>query len=278
MDYVNEMKPWSYSGERSISTWLQVPRALGAPTATLVFIITALPHCALWGLVASLSLLLSPSPIGLRSSIIGTLMTGPWLLAVLLVAGICFYRSAHHKFTRCVSNLTVLGGALLAVIGLTSFGLNVTSFMNSSWSDTLLVPEAARDLNLPLLSLQLGLLAAGAYTLEATARPLLARSASFTASSMAAAQRSIGDMHSWVVILRNIVAGAFVFAVPHIISQTGGLKALMICLGTAQVVITAAVLLLWRFCEKEVWRIDGKAMGLVNLRMPHPDESFFDTD
>ncbi|KAH6608553.1 major facilitator superfamily transporter [Trichoderma cornu-damae] len=285
VDYVREMRPWSYAGDRSISTSIQAPRALAAPTTTLVFIVTALPHCALWGLVASLSLLLSPSPINLPPSILGTLLTGPWVLAVLLVVGIGFYRSAHHKFTRRVSSLTVACGALLALIGLLSFGLDVGSFMgwpaspsNGEDRAALFTPEASRELNLPVLSLQLGLLAAGAYTLEATARPLLARSASFTASSMAAAQRSIGDMHSWVVILRNLFAGAFVLAVPHVVSKAGGLKALMIGLGTAQVVIATLALLLWRFCEKAIWRLDGKAMGLVNLRMPHPEESFFDTD
>ncbi|PTB76282.1 MFS general substrate transporter [Trichoderma longibrachiatum ATCC 18648] len=284
IDYVREMKPWSFAGEKTVSTSLQAPRALAAPTTTLVFLVTALPHCFLWGLIASLSLLLSPEPFNLPPSILGTLTAGPWILAALLVAGICFYRSAHHKFTRCVSSLTIAGGSLLALIGLLSFGLNVGSFISgpttSSSSSSLLAPEASHDLNLPLLSLQLGLLAAGASTLEAAARPLLARSASFTASSMAAAQRSIGDMHSWVVILRNLVSGAMVLAVPHAIARPGdgGLRALIIGLGTVQVGVTALVLLLWRFGEESVWRVDGKVMGLVNLRMPHPEESFFDTD
>ncbi|KAM0522409.1 hypothetical protein ACHAPE_001999 [Trichoderma viride] len=176
------------------------------------------------------------------------------------------------------------GGALLAIIGMTSFGLDVNSFMTwpTSSSDqdhsVLFEPEAAHELNLPVLSLQLGLLAAGAYALEAAARPLLARSASFTASSMATAQRSIGDMHSWVIVLRNLVAGAFVLAVPYIICKEGGLKSLIIGLSVAQVVITMSILLLWRFCEKAIWKMDGKVMDLVNLRMPHPEESFFDID
>jgi hypothetical protein len=279
IDYVREMRPWSFAGEKSVLTSLQAPRALAAPTTTLVFLVTALPHCFLWGLIASLSLLLSPAPFNLRPSILGTLTAGPWILAALLVAAICFYRSAHHKFTRCVSSLTIAGGAALALIGLLSFGLNVGSFISgASQPPSLLAPEAAHDLSLPLLSLQLGLLAAGSSTLEATARPLLARSASFTASSMAAAQRSIGDMHAWVVILRNLLSGAFVLAVPHAMARPGGLRALIIGLGTAQVVVTVLVLLLWRFWEESVWRVDGKVMGLVNLRMPHPEESFFDTD
>ncbi|KAL6872981.1 major facilitator superfamily domain-containing protein [Trichoderma novae-zelandiae] len=284
IDYVREMTPWSFAGEKTVSTSLQAPRALAAPTTTLVFVVTALPHCFLWGLVASLSLLLSPEPFNLRPSILGTLLTGPWILAVLLVAAICFYRSAHQRFTRCVSSLTVAGGALLALIGLLSFGLNVGSFVSGPAPSStprhpsFLAPEASRDLNLPLLSLQLGLLAAGSSTLEAAARPLLARSASFTASSMAAAQRSIGDMHAWLVILRNLLSGALVLAVPHAVSRPGGLRALIIGLGTAQVAVTASVLLLWRFWEESVWRVDGKVMGLVNLRMPHPEESFFDTD
>ncbi|KAL7928540.1 MFS general substrate transporter [Trichoderma chlorosporum] len=284
IDYVKEMKPWSFTGENALSASIQAPRALAAPTTTLVFIVTAIPHCTLWGLVASLSLLLSPPPFSLHPSVIGTLLTGPWILAILLVAGICFYRSAHQGFTRCVSSLTIASGALLGLVGLISFGLTLGSFISPSASSstegqkTFLTPEAAKDLNLPLLSLQLGLVAAGASTLEATARPLLARSASFTASSMATAQRSIGDMHSWVIILRNLLAGAFVLAVPHVIAKTGGLKALVIGLGTTQVGITMSVLLLWYFREKSVWRMDGKAMGLVNLRMPHPEESFFDTD
>ncbi|UKZ66479.1 uncharacterized protein TrAtP1_007652 [Trichoderma atroviride] len=283
LDYVKEMRPWSYESEKNLSICIQSPRALAAPTTTLVFIVTALPHCALWGLIASLSLLFSSSPISLHPSSTGTLLTGPWLLAISVVAGICFYRSTNQKFCSCVSNLTLAGGALLAIIGLTSFGLGVNSFM--SWPTSseqghpvFFKPEAAQELNLPVLSLQLGLLAAGAYALEAAARPLLARSASFTASSMATAQRSIGDMHSWVIVLRNLVAGAFVLAVPHIICKEGGLKSLIIGLSVAQVVITLSVLLLWRFCEKAIWKMDGKVMGLVNLRMPHPEASFFDID
>lgn len=284
LDYVREMRPWSYDGEKSVSISIQSPRALAAPTTTLVFIITALPHCALWGLIASLSLLFSSSPINLHPSSIGTLLTGPWLLAISVIVGICFYRSTNQKFCSCVSNLTIAGGALLALIGMISFGLGLNSFMTwpTSSSDqghsVFFEPEAARELNLPVLSLQLGLLAAGAYALEAAARPLLARSASFTASSMATAQRSIGDMHSWVVILRNLVAGAFVLAVPHIICTAGGLKSLIIGLSVIQAVITVSILLLWRFCEKAIWKMDGKVMGLVNLRMPHPEESFFDID
>ncbi|KAM0457284.1 hypothetical protein ACHAO4_003082 [Trichoderma viride] len=284
LDYVMEMRPWSYESEKSVFICIQSPRALAAPTTTLVFMITALPHCALWGLIASLSLLFSSSPISLHPSSIGTLLTGPWLLAISVVAGICFYRSTNQKFCSCVSNLTLAGGALLAIIGMTSFGLDVNSFMawptsSSDQSHSVsFEPEAAEELNLPVLSLQLGLLAAGAYALEAAARPLLARSASFTASSMATAQRSIGDMHSWVVVLRNFVAGAFVLAVPHIICKEGGLKSLIIGLSVVQAVITVSILLLWRFCKKAIWKMDGKVMGLVNLRMPHPEESFFDID
>jgi hypothetical protein len=284
VDYVKEMRPWSYESEKSLSIFIQSPRALAAPTTTLVFMITALPHCAVWGLIASLSLLFSSSPISLHASSVGTLLTGPWLLAILVVVGICFYRSANQKFCSCVSNLTIAGGALLALIGMISFGLDVNSFMtwpsSSSEQDqpVLFEPEAAQELNLPVLSLQLGLLAAGAYALEAAARPLLARSASFTASSMATAQRSIGDMHSWVVILRNLVAGAFVLAVPHLVGKEGWLKSLIIGLSVVQAVITMSILLLWYFCEKTIWKMDGKVMGLVNLRMPHPEESFFDID
>lgn len=283
LDYVKEMRPWSYESEKSVSICIQSPRALAAPTTALVFFITALPHCVLWGLIASLSLLFSSSPISLHPSSVGTLLTGPWLLAISVVAGICFYRSTNQKFCSCVSNLTLAGGALLALIGMISFGLDVNSFMTWPTSTTnqghsLFEPEAAQELNLPVLSLQLGLLAAGAYALEAAARPLLARSASFTASSMATAQRSVGDMHSWVIILRNLIAGAFVLAVPHIICQEGGLKSLVIGLSVAQVVITVSILFLWRFCEKTIWKMDGKVMGLVNLRMPHPEESFFDMD
>ncbi|KAH0526611.1 hypothetical protein TsFJ059_009912 [Trichoderma semiorbis] len=234
IDYVKEMKPWSFTGENILLNSIQSPRALAAPTTSLVFLVTALPH-------------------------------------------------SNQSFTRCVSSLTIAGGALLALIGLISFGLNTGSFISPSSPSnetptTFLTPEAAHELNLPLLSLQLGLLAAGASTLEATARPLLARSASFTASSMATAQRSVGDMHSWVIILRNLLAGAFVLTVPHVIPKAGGLKALVIGLGTFQVGITIFVLSLWHFYEKSVWRMDGKVMGLVNLRMPHPEESFFDTD
>ncbi|KAK5987952.1 putative MFS-type transporter [Cladobotryum mycophilum] len=274
--YLNEMKPWSFRGDMSLSTCVQAPRALAAPTTILVFLLTFIPYVALWSLASSLGMLLTPSPVNLRSSLMGTLMVGPWLLPTFVVLGLYFYRSIRSKFTCLVSFLTIAGGTMLAFVGLLAFGLGFQSYLQHG--KAALIPEAAHEIDLPVISLQLGLLAAGAFAIDATTRPLLARSASFTASSMAVAQRSIGDMHSGVIILRNLAAGGLILAMPHIVSAVDGLKYLVVALGVAQVVLSLIIIVLWRFYDECIWKVDGKVMGLVDLRLLKLCGSFFETD
>ena len=139
-------------------------------------------------------------------------------------------------------------------------------------------PEAAEQLSLPLLSFQLGALAGGLYVLDTITRPVLARSASFTSSSVAVAQRSIGDMHVGIVVLRNLTAGVFIMAMPSAVAHAAGLRAAVIGLNVTQILLTGAIIALWWFFDEVIWRVDGKVMGLVDLGLLKQSASFFDHD
>lgn len=282
-----------FRGPRTLPTALQAPRALVAPTTCLLSAMSAVPHGALWGLATSVALFAAPPPLSLDPASIGALMAGPCVMATAVVGGFCFYRGFHQKFTRRVSYAIVAVGSFLVLIGLLSFGLGLDNFMTLdrhrprgpagpfSLALVFFTPQAARQLSLPLLSFQLGVLAAGLHVLDTTTRPLLVRSASFTSSSIAVAHRSIGDMHAGVVVQRNLAAAVFVPAVPAAIAHVGSLKAAVIGLAVAHALLAAAIVALCWLFDEAVWRADGRVMGLVDLRLLkqlQQSVSFFEHD
>ncbi|KAM4060348.1 major facilitator superfamily protein [Hirsutella rhossiliensis] len=284
------LNPPPFKGPKTLPTALQAPRALIAPTTCLLFALSSIPHGALWGFATSVALFTAPPPLALGPASIGALMVGPWIMATAVVGGCCFYRGFHQKFTRRVSYAIVAVGTFLVLIGLLSFGLGLHNFMTLdrhrprgpagpfSLALAFFTPQAARQLSLPLLSFQLGVLAAGLHVLDTTTRPLLVRSASFTSSSIAVAHRSIGDMHAGVIILRNLAAAVFVAAMPAAITHVGGLKAAAIGLAVAHACLAAAIVALCWFGDEAVWRADGRVMGLVDLRLLKQSVSFFEHD
>ncbi|KAM3445383.1 hypothetical protein NHJ13734_000510 [Beauveria thailandica] len=292
--YLRSMRPLTFSGpsppaSRATSAVLmQVPRALVAPTTVLVFLLGVLPGSALWGMCGSLALLLAPQPVGAEPAALGTLMTGPWIVPTAIVAALALYRGVHLQFTQLANCLVVCGGSSLALIGILSFGLGLDNFMRPAPSSSssshpvaaaasLFSVDGAGQLSFALLSFQLAILAGGTAVLDAATRPTLARSASFTCSNMAMALRGIGDMHTGVTVLRSLAAGVFTMAVPVAVAA-GGLKAMALGLGVAQVVISAVIVALRCYFDEAIWRADGKVMGLVDLSSLKLAASFFDTD
>ncbi|KHN97034.1 Major facilitator superfamily domain, general substrate transporter [Metarhizium album ARSEF 1941] len=280
LEHMKKMKPFSFKAPVTMPTLLQVPRAMIAPTTCLLSVLTCIPYGVLWGLTSSVSILTTPEPISLDAARTGLMMAGPWIIASLIVGGFCFYRGLYERFTKSVSYVIISTGVILSLTGVLSYGLGIYNFMApdpSSYSP-FFTSSTAGQISLPLLSLQLGILAGGTYTLDTITRPLLARSASFTSSSIGVAQRSIGDMHSGVIILRNLAAGIFVLTVPSAFTFYGGLKAAVIGLSITQVVLTGFSMALWWFFDETIWRADGMVMGLVDLKLLKQSLSCFDID
>lgn len=280
LSYMKKMKPLSFKTCVTLPAALQAPRALVAPTTCLLFVLTFIPYGALWGLTTSISILTAPAPLSLDAAMAGVLMAGPWIIASLVAGGFCFYRGLYERFTKRISYLIISTGSILALTGLLSYGLGIHNFMapHPTSSDPFFTSNTASQISLPLLSLQLGILAGGTYTLDTVTRPFLARSASFTSSNIAVAQRSIGDMHSGVIILRNFAAGIFVLTMPNATAFYGSLKSATIGLGITQVLITGGIMTLWWYFDESIWRADGMVMGLVDLRLLKQSVSFFETD
>lgn len=269
--YLKSVRPLSFRGPMTLFTALQAPRALIAPTTCLLALLSFIPHGTLWGFTTSIALLTTPRPLALSPAGIGALMAGPCILATLIVGGFCFYRGFYQKFTRQISYTVIAAGTFIVLIGLLSFGLGVYNYMRHGSATPgampFFSPQAASQLSLPLLSFQLGILASGLYVLDASTRPLIARSASFTSSNIVVAHRSIGDMHAGVVVIRNLTAGIFIATTPGAVAYAAGLRAVAIGFAATQVVIAAAAVTLWWFLDEEIWKADGKIMGLVDLRL-----------
>jgi MFS family permease len=286
-DYVAKLKPLAYSSERRDSTiLLQVPLAFIAPTTLLLFLVSFLPSATLWGLSSSLSLLFSPMPFNLSTTSLGVLAAGPFLLATAATALFALWPKWHITFTATRSNSIAIGtGSTLAFIGLLAFGLHLSSCMTTlpagdtgTMTSVFALHYLGDRVNFPLISLLLGLLAAGVAVIDSASHPLVRRSTAFTSSNLGVALRNTAHMDAGVGCWRTLAAGVFVMALPNAVWNWEGLKAACIGIGTAQVVLAGTVAGVWWFWDESVRRMDGRVMRLVDLDMLKRAGSFFDTD
>lgn len=321
-DYIIKLKPYSYSGPYDLSTLLQAPRAFVTPTTTLLAVASLLPHSALWGLAASLSLLFRPLPFNLPPSSIGALLIAPFLLTTAVVAASsllprflqktagtttnplvptkripflnlplpqCTLTAVSLRFTPKTHVWTIALGSLLTFIGILTFGLHITSALTprpdedpvlAATTSVYALGYLAPRVNLPAVSFVLGLLAAGAYALDAAVRPAVAASTAFTSSNLGVALRNTADMSAGVACWRTLFAGVFVLVLPGAVwASRDGLKEVCIGIGIAQMVVGAVLgMVWWLWGEGLVRRWDGRVMKLVNLEMLRRNGSFFDMD
>lgn len=314
LDYVTapSLRPHAYvstSSATDLTILLQVPRAMAAPTTVLLTLVTLLPFCALWGMTAALGLFFAPLPFDLSPRSLGALLTGPWLLATLVVlatgggglaaagrlankAGVPWPAWTSRLFSTTRHNVVAIAvGSLLVFVGLLAFGLYIGSCMNltaaaaaakhaSAFSMAAVgtLTTDAPTVRLPAVSFLLGLLAAGCYLLDATVRPMVRRSAQFTSQNLALAQRNTVDMCGGLVVWRTLVAGAFVIALPNAVWFWTLLKAASVGLVVAHVLVAATVGVAWFRYDEAVRRLDGQVMRSVDLVMLKRTGSFFETD
>jgi len=283
-DYLTEMKPWCYEGPLVDATvLLQAPRAMIAPTTGLLALVSLLPFSGLWALSSSLSLLFSPLPFNASSSAVGLLLTGPWLFATSTVAFFAFLPLWHRRFQPRLNAASIAAGTTLAFLGLLIFGLY------AEWRTRTDVAAAAGDasstfafgssnMSFPVVSLLLGLVALSVFTLDATVRPLVRRSASFTSSNLAICLRNTVDMTSGVAIWRSLFAGIFVMAIPNAVWSWDGLKMACAGIAVAQILVASAVGALWWRYEDVIHRLDGRVLGAIDAGALKRAGSFFDMD
>ncbi|KAI1370262.1 MFS general substrate transporter [Hypoxylon crocopeplum] len=283
LDYVAKMKPWPYkANEIDLPLILQAPRAMLAPTTALLFTVTLLPYAGLWSLAASLSLLFSPLPFMLSSAPLGTLLTGPFLLATPVAIALAF-PLFHKRFTQTVHLTALAIGTAFASIGMFGFGLYVAGSMEMPADGSAEPFSTPWDLglnrvSLPVASFLLGLLAAGSLALDATIRPVIQRSTAFTSASLAVGLRNTADMHGGLSCLRSLVVGAFILGLPNAIFEWDGLRMAALGMGIAQIIVTAAVCGVHWYWDENVRRLDGRVMGLIDLSLLKRTASFFETD
>jgi hypothetical protein len=282
-EYLATVKPFAYADGRVDATTLaQALRSLLAPTTLLIVAVTFLPLVALWSLASSLSLFFSTLPWLAEPSDIGTMMTGPWLLAMIPVAVLTLYTGWQRNFTTASNAIALGASSALVFIGLLAFGLYLDAQMTppgNKASTQFALNFVGGSVSFAALSFVLGLLAAGAYILEAaTVAPLINRSTQFTSSNLGVAYRCTADMAAGVTIWRSLLEGIFVIALPNAVWYWDGLKGVCIGIAVAQVFVAGAVAAVWWFYEEYVRRLDGRVLGCVDLDMLKQQGSFFDAD
>lgn len=294
--YLAKVKPYSYTtGYYDSRILLQAPRAFIAPTTILVFLISFLPYCALWGLGHSLSLLFHPMPFRLSPGNLGVLVTGPWIMATATVATFALVLQGWWSNTNTISTsrlqmfapkthmITLAVGSILSFIGILTFGLHIDASMTRPEDDDGMTSVYAleylgKNVNFPAVSFLLGLLAMGVYVLDATARPLIRASTMFTSSNLGVALRNTTDMGAGVGFWRSLMTGVFVIAIPNATWSWDGLRSVCMGFAIAQVIVAAVLGTGWWLWGEDVRRWDGRVMRLVDLDMLKRTGSFFDTD
>lgn len=282
IDYIkNVARPVSYrgpsAGNISTDVLLQAPRAMVAPTTVLAFAASFLPYSLLWGFTASLSGLFALAPASLSPATIGPLLTFTLVLSTTAVAVFALWPSWSQTMTAFKTRSTHIyvlgGGSMLSFIGILGFGLYVSNTNASS-------------LRFSAVSFLLGLLAAGAYILDAPAKPLLKRSAQFTSPNLATSLRSVADMDVGLTVWRALSAGIFAMAIPSAVvgsSSAAGLKGTGIGVSVVQVLVAAGLAAVWWMWEENIRKLDGRTMGCrVDLTFLNSraslQGSFFETE
>lgn len=283
-DYISRMRPWTFRVSLLDSTLLlRAPRAMVTPTILLLFSVSLLPYAALWGFASSLSLLFSVMPFMLPTQSIGALLTGPFIFAtvILITLALPLYTA---RFTSTIHYTTLAIGAIVASVGTFGFGLYIEGSMVVSANGTRnslgtmwTLDAVGANISFPVVSFLLGLLAAGSLTLDATIRPMIQRSISFTSVNLSAAMRSTIDMHAGLTCLRNLVAGAFIIGLPNAVWAWDGLRSAALGIGIAQFFIAGTVGCVWWQWQEHVWRLDGKVIGAIDPSAAVLSKSYFDT-
>lgn len=258
------------------------PRALGtllaAPFVLVVVVVGALGlgwPALVDAANAPPSFSTSFPPSSSASSIRAVVGGGAWRRRVLGL-------TAASPLGRLVA--TLAAGSLLVFVGLLALGLYIASCTSLAAADAAAAHASAfmvasdTRLRLPAVSFILGLLAAGAYLLDAAVRPVVRRSAQFTSSNLAIAQRNTVDMCGGVALWRTLVAGAFVVALPNAVWAWAMLKATSVGIVVAHVLVAAVAAVAWWRYDETIRRLDGQVMHCVDLVMLKRVGSFFDAD
>ncbi|KAI3397396.1 hypothetical protein diail_10847 [Diaporthe ilicicola] len=262
IDYIKSAaKPVSYHGpsEGTINkdALLHAPRAMAAPTTALAFMASFLPYALLWGFSASLSGLFVPAPASLSPATIGPILAFPFTLSTTVVAVFGLWPSWSNTMTAFKTRSThiyVLGaGSALSFIGILGFGLYIAN-------------NNTATLRFSAVSFLLGLLAAGAYILDAPARPLVKRSAQFTSPNLAISLRSTADMDAGLTVWKALFAGIFAMAIPSAVvgsssPAAAGLRGTGIGVAVVQVLVAAALGAVWWMWEENIRKLDGRVMA-----------------
>ncbi|TLD14412.1 uncharacterized protein PgNI_03556 [Pyricularia grisea] len=297
-EYLMTMKPVSYNArDQDRDLLLQAPRAMIAPTTIMLVSASFIPFSALWSIASSFSMLFAHLPFNMSPSQIGALMAGPFILGVLTTA---FFSLTPfwQRIKSCpkIGLIALATGSILTFVATLAMGLYTQTAMatpmstaaaSSAASTTpaaasetspFMIDGVAKNVSFPALGFLLGLLAAGAYTLDATVRPTIRRSTSFTSSNLGIALRNTVDMEGAVSVWRALIAGIFVIGTPNISWTFSAMAGSLVGFAVTQMLLIVVLGFVWWRFDQDIIRWDGVVMKLVDLGSLKRSGSYMDMD
>lgn len=271
--YASSLHPLPYTTSFTRAA-LQPIRALATPSAVLTLALAGPLTASAFGLSNSLSLLFTSNPVYLFPAHLGFLFSLPVALALLCCIVITVLTLLSHA--RLSSYRLVVPGTVIGLVGLIAFGLYAPMHFPAQDQSQPPVSSAvfARDsgvavLSLPVVSLLLGLLVAGAAIFGAALQ--LHGSISLRYGGMESMMGDNGDVNIeracrvWI----NILSGIFIIAIPAFASEqrTGTviwLQDAAIAIAVFQI-LACGVVGAVTFVKGEKFKIlDGKVLGFDN--------------
>ncbi|KAI7918037.1 hypothetical protein M0657_007776 [Pyricularia oryzae] len=297
-EYLTTMKPVSYNArDQDRDLLLQAPRAMIAPTTIMLVSASFIPFSALWSIASSLSMLFAHLPFNMSPSQIGALMVGPFILGVL-TTGFFALTPFWQRIKSCpkIGLIALATGSILTFVATLTMGLYTQMAMATpmaaaassaaagttpaaaSQTSPFMIDGMAKNVSFPAIGFLLGLLAAGAYTLDATVRPTIRRSTSFTSSNLGIALRNTVDMEGAVSIWRALIAGIFVIGTPNISWTFSAMAGSLFGFAVTQMVLIVFLGFVWWRFDQDIIRWDGVVMKLVDLGSLKRSGSYMDMD
>ena len=272
--YLKSLHPVKYTASFSLQTALQPVRAISAPSAILVFLLTGPLVASAYGVANSISLLFSAMPTFLFPSSLGYIFILPLVFSVVaytITASISSlrYKPPHHfSRTSKSGHLTAaIPGIILGVAGLLSFGFYVEGELSpKTVDDGTAFPLDTTGINLSLnsLSLLFGMVVAAGTLMSFAASAHLTSSSVDTSSGKSNhGEALLQPSHG---VLENMLIGVFVIGFPSWVQGTegmmDGIKDTVVAIVVLQIVLASTVGAVLFVKGKEIRAVDMRVLGI----------------
>ncbi|KAH8804915.1 major facilitator superfamily domain-containing protein [Xylogone sp. PMI_703] len=261
--FFHSFRPMPYKNQSKTVSYIAPIRSMAAPSVLLTVFLTASFVAGTQGLIFSLSLIFSGSPVFLFPERIGYLFILPVAFSIVSYASSCLIARIRNSSPRTVTIINpihslggTIPGTVISMAGLLSFGIYTAVKLSSN----------KYTISLRVISLLVGILVSGTTSMTYYATKYLdAICTPHSSSQPSTSLYTEPNFTTSYTTLQTFLAGMFIIAVPTWISpkedMATGLKITVIAVTVSQIVVGSSILaLLWTRGEV-VRRLDERILN-----------------